>query len=51
MTEFGLSQLQLENKKVRKTFLHFKKNWYHRKNCKCPFLNQGDVSYRKTKVS
>jgi len=51
MTEFGLSQLELENKKVRKTFLHFKKNWYHRKNFKCPFLNQGDVSYRKTNVS
>jgi len=39
MPEFRLSELELE------------KNWYHRKNFKCPFLNQGDVPYRKPKVS
>jgi len=48
---FGLSELNLENKKCEKRFLHLKKNWYHRTNFKCPFLNQGDVPYRKTKVS
>jgi len=25
MTEFGLSELEIENKKFRETFLHFKK--------------------------
>jgi len=51
MTGFGLSELELENKKVRKTFFHFKNKWYHTKNVKCPFLNQGDVPYRKTKFA
>jgi len=37
--------------KSEKRFLHFKKNLYHRKNFKCPFLNQEDVPYRKTKIS
>jgi len=27
MTEFGLSKLELENKKVRKTFFTLKKKW------------------------
>jgi len=48
MIESGLSELELENKKVRKTFITLKKNWYHRKHFKCPFLNQEDVPYRKT---
>jgi len=51
MTKFGLLELELENKKERKTFFKLWKKFYYRKNVKCPFLNQGDVPYRKTKVS